>query len=66
MPVDRPGIPFHTITMDFIVGLPVTTDNLDATVTEKFSKRICLIPGKSTYDAGQWADELLATLVQQG
>ena len=68
IPIDIPGIPFHTIAMDFIVALPVTTDNLDTllTVTDKFSKRICLIPGKSTNNAGQWADQLLAMLVQQG
>ena len=55
MPVDRPGIPFHTIAMDFIVELPITTSNLDAllTVTDKFSKRISLVPGKSTYNAAE-------------
>ena len=53
MPINRPGIPFHTIAMDFIVALLVTTNNLNLllTVTNKFSKRVCLIPGKSTYSA---------------
>ena len=53
MPINRPGIPFYTITIDFIVTLPITTDNLDTllTVTDKFSKRVYLIPGKSTYNA---------------
>ena len=68
VPIDRPRIPFYTIAMDFVVALPITTDNLDAllTVTDKFSKRLYLIPSKSTYTTADWADKLLATLVQQG
>ena len=67
IPIDRPGIPFHTITMDFIVALPVTAEGCDAllTVTDKFSKRNLVIPGKTTYDAADWADLLLAALIQQ-
>ncbi len=68
VPIDRPGIPFHTIAMDFIVALPLTLAGLDCllTVTDKFSKRVLLIPGKSTYSAVEWADVLLANLTQHG
>ena len=68
MPIDRPGIPFHTIAMDFIVAFPVTREGFDSilTVTDKFSKRVLLIPGKTTFGAAEWADLLLAALVQHG
>lgn len=67
VPIDRPGIPFHTITMDFVVALPVTTDGCDSllTVTDKFSKRVLVLPGRTTYNAGEWADILLAALIGQ-
>ena len=66
VPIDRPGIPFHTVAMDFIVALPVTADGCDCllTVTDKFSKRVLMIPGKTTYDAAEWADLFLAALTQ--
>ena len=51
IPIDRPGIPFHTICMDFIVTLPTSEkDEFDCllTITCKFSKRVLLIPGKTT------------------
>ena len=68
VPIDRPSIPFHTIAMDFIVGLPMTSEGYDSllTVTDKFSKRVLLVPGKSTFSAAEWADVLLAALTQQG
>lgn len=68
VPIDRPGIPFHTITMDFVVALPVTADGCDCllTVTDKFSKRALVVPGKTTYTAAEWADLLLAALIQHG
>ena len=69
VPIDRPAIPFHTIAMDFIVALPITTkDGLDCllTITDKFSKRVLLVPGKTTYTASEWADLVLAALCQYG
>ena len=68
IPIDRPGIPFHTIAMDFIVSLPVTATGLDSllTITDKFSKRILLLPGKTTYSAAEWAEVFLANLSQHG
>lgn len=55
VPIDRPGIPFHTIAMDFIVALPVTIDDLNylLTVIDKFFKRVLLLPGKTTYSAAE-------------
>ena len=56
-PIDTPFIPFFTIAMDFIVGLPVTPDGFDAilTVTDKATKAVKLIPGKVEGDALYWA-----------
>jgi hypothetical protein len=51
VPIDRPAIPFHTIAMDFIVALPVTKAaegyNSLLTITDKFLKRVLLIPGQT-------------------
>ena len=45
--------PFHTLSLDFILGLPTTNQGLDAilSITDKFTKRISLIPGKTTHSA---------------
>ena len=46
-----------TQTLDFIVSLPITRNGFDAilTVTDKFTKWITLVPGKTTWDAHDWA-----------
>ena len=66
-PVDTPAVPFHTITMDFISCLPRTATGYDnlLTVTDKFSKRVLLIPGKKQASAGEWAHLLLRELIGQ-
>jgi hypothetical protein len=48
--------PYYTIIMDFITGLPLCR-GFDAllTLTDKFSKAICLIPCKSTTSAEETA-----------
>ena len=64
-PIFLPAIPFHTITIDFIVGLPTSPiDKQDCvmTVTDKFSKRVALIPSHTTGTAGQWASQLIDRL----
>ncbi|KAJ5675356.1 hypothetical protein N7462_008253 [Penicillium macrosclerotiorum] len=64
-PIRNPPIPFHTITIDFIVGMPESRDhsyNCLMTATDKFTKLISLIPGRETWTAEQWADALLMTL----
>jgi hypothetical protein len=64
-PIQSPPIPFHSITMDFIVGLPPTTQSghgneiFDSilTIVDKFSKAVLLLVGKSTYNATNWANQ---------
>jgi len=55
------------VTIDFVLGLPLTAepDNYDTvlSVTDKFSKRITLLPGRSTYSAEDWAKTFLNGLV---
>ena len=65
LPINKPNIPFHTITIDFILALPVTKDGCDSllTVTCKASKRMLLIAGQSTWDAPAWANATLAALI---
>jgi hypothetical protein len=58
-------MPFHTITIDFILGLLMSKQgkfDALATVTCKFSKRIALIPGCTTWKAEQWAEALVQRL----
>lgn len=64
-PIQATAIPFHTVTMDFIVGLP-NDDGYDAllTVTCKFSKRVLLIEGMSTFTAEAWGHRLLDALLR--
>ena len=52
---------------DFVLALP-DVEGLDSvlTLTDKFSKRIMLIPGAKTYKASQWAERMLAELTRQG
>ena len=64
-PIQTPSVPFQTITLDFILALPVSeNDEFDCimSVTCKFSKRVTFIPGKSTWTAAQWAIALLDRL----
>ena len=67
-PILTPGIPFHTVAMDFVLAMPVFNEGFDSVIliTCKFSKRIGLIPGKSTYSAKDWAAVLLAYLLLTG
>ena len=63
-PIITPPIPFHTITLDFVLALPVSIDGYECllTIMCKFSKRIALISGKSTWSAEEWAVALLLRL----
>lgn len=62
-PILTPPIPFHTITIDYILGLP-ESGQLDCcmSVTSKFTKRVTFIPGAAIWTAGQWAEALLERL----
>ena len=66
VPIATPAIPFHTISMDFIVGLPITSTGMNCllTLTCKFTKRVLLIPGQDTWTAPQWAEVVIRTLLQ--
>lgn len=63
-PIESPPVPFHTVAMDFILALPTTKEGFDCamSVTCKFSKRMTLIPGKTTWKAKDWAETLLTRL----
>ena len=67
-PIVTPPIVGHTITIDFIMALPMTKSNYNCalTVTCKFSKRVTILPGKDTYTAEEWAKILLDGLADWG
>ena len=46
-PIESPPVPFHTLTLDFVLDIPVSGESFDTvlTVTDKFSKRVTLIVG---------------------
>ena len=65
-PIVTPASPHHTITIDFVLGLPESPspEEFDSgmSITDKFSKRVTFIPGRTTYTAVQWAHLLLDRL----
>lgn len=48
-PISSPFTPYHTVSENFIVGLPVIVDNFNITLTLtcKFNKRVKIISDKS-------------------
>lgn len=59
-PIVVPPEPFHTITLDFIVALPTEQDFDQILVfVDKFTKRVGLLPGKSTWKSIEWGKQLL-------
>jgi hypothetical protein len=66
-PIHTLVIPYYTITMDFIVVLPIIPavapwkidgfKYFDAIITQSYkaSKKTLLIPGHTTYGAKEWA-----------
>lgn len=61
------ALSFHTVTLDFIISLPTTSDDLNAVLitTDKFSKRINLLPNKIIWSALEWASPWLAMLQRE-
>ena len=57
-PIEVPQQPHVTQTLDFIVQLPVTSTEYDAilTVTDAFTKWIRTVPGRTDWDARDWAE----------
>ena len=52
-PILSPAVPYHTIILDFILGLPclANSNNCVLTITNKYTKQIGLIPEKMTWSA---------------
>ena len=65
-PILTPPRPFHTITVDFILGLPILTapDCFDCvmSVTDKVSKAVTFVPSKIAWGGKEWASALLLHL----
>ena len=63
-PILTPPIPFHTLTIDFMLAFPKTLSGLNCmmSVTCKFSKRATVIPGQITWSGTTWAGALLERL----
>ncbi len=49
------NVPFHTITMNFVMTLPISQEEYDCmlTIIDKFFKRMTMISSKTTYTAEQ-------------
>lgn len=65
-PILTPPILFHTISIDFILALPQTVpDGFDSvlTITEKMSKAVTIISGKTNWTAQQWGNALIYHLL---
>lgn len=64
-PILTPPVPYHTISIDFVLALPVSDEGYDCTMTAtcKFSRKIMLMAGKTNYTAEEWADVLLTQLL---
>ncbi|KAI0996230.1 hypothetical protein K3495_g11949, partial [Podosphaera aphanis] len=65
-PILSPPRLFHSLNIDFILALPkAVPNNFDCvlTVTERLSKAITLIPGKTTWSALQWGNALISHLL---
>ena len=58
--LQNPRIPFHTMTINFILRLPQDNKfNCAMSVTDKFSKAVTVLPGKESNTAEEWAKILL-------
>ena len=65
-PIVTPPIPFHTLAMDFIVELPeIRGMSVLLTMTDKFTKKTMLLPGKDTYGAEDWANIVVTELMNK-
>lgn len=62
-PVTSPSVPFHTVSIDFVTGLP-TSEGCDAfmTVTDKYTKTLMIVPCKTTDGARETAERFFSTV----
>ena len=58
-PIKAPDIPLYTLSIDFMSRLPPssTSNNYAMTVTDKFTKYICILLGQDNFSAYDWAHE---------
>jgi dUTPase len=63
-PILAPPIPFHTLTIDFVGGLPRTKTGFDtvAIYTCKSTKRLGSTPGRKKWSGFDWATAILRDL----
>lgn len=63
-PIHSPPVPFHTVTLDFVLALHLSAAGFNSlmSVTCKFSKQVTLVEGKNTWAAKDWAYTLLRRL----
>ena len=63
-PIESPPVPFFTLTLDFVLALPLSKDKYNAimSVTCQFSKSVTLIEGADMWSAEQWAHAFLNRL----
>ena len=63
-PIVSPPVPFHTITMDFIVALPYCDGKNELlTLTCKFTKKKLLVPGFDEWTAAEWANVFIVAVI---
>lgn len=64
--MDVPPYAWHTVTTDYITGLPLTADgnNAIADFVDKLTKYLHAVPCKNTSDAGDWANMYMQHVVQ--
>jgi transposase InsO family protein len=67
-PILSPPIPFHTVSIDFILALPETEAGYNAavTMTDKFTKAVEIVPGKDTWTAAEWGTAMAQRLLLIG
>lgn len=60
-PILTPPTPFHTITVDFVLGLPLSIHghNCAMSLTDKATKAIGIVPGKTNWDGSDWSKGVL-------
>ena len=66
-PVISPALPWHTVSMDFIVALPLTSAGYDAicVFVDKFTKMVHLVPTHTTVTSLQVAHLLNDTILSK-
>jgi len=72
-PIASPSEPFDTITIDLITDLPPCKPDCSSkifdtimTVTDKFSKAVCFIPGRKDWSAVSWSKYFYEDVVLNG